>query len=93
MSYGSHFFADLVETGIFYVALFTGRCGVTFNEEWITDRPNKLTELDPQGAARGAVVHVACIEGLEVFSDVVTQRCICRVGVAAHSPWATTIVG
>ncbi|HYO85681.1 MAG TPA: PEP/pyruvate-binding domain-containing protein [Dermatophilaceae bacterium] len=93
LSYGSHFFADLVETGIFYVALFTGRPGVVFNEEWITGRPNLLLELDPQGAARAAVVHVARIEGLEVFSDVVTQRCICRVAGAAHSPWATTIVG
>ena len=32
LSYGSHFFQDLVETGIFYVALFDNKDNVVFNE-------------------------------------------------------------
>jgi len=33
LSYGSHFFQDIVETGIFYVAIFYGEKDVVFNPE------------------------------------------------------------
>ena len=76
LSYGSHFFQDLVETGIFYCALFDDRRGVTFRPDVVTSRPNVIADLDP--ATRLAdVVHVARFDDLELYSDVVAQRVLC----------------
>lgn len=78
LSYGSHFFQDLVETGIFYAAIFDDRAGVTFNPELVTDRPNQLLELVPEAEPDLVeVVHVARFDDLELYSDVVTQRVLC----------------
>ena len=42
LSYGSHFFQDLVESDIFYVAVFDGRKDVCFRPELIVNKPNLL---------------------------------------------------
>lgn len=78
LSYGSHFFQDLVETGIFYVAVFEGQRGTVFNPEWIHQRPNQLAELEPEWAEFSDVVHVARFDDLELYSDVVSQQLVCR---------------
>ena len=78
LSYGSHFFQDLVETGIFYAAVFDDRPGVIFRPELVTDRPNQLLELVPDAEPDLVdVVHVARFDDLELYSDVVTQRVLC----------------
>jgi pyruvate, water dikinase len=58
LSYGSHFFRDLVETGIFYMAIFAEREGVVFNRELFLARPSRLEDLVP-GSRFGEVVHVS----------------------------------
>lgn len=78
LSYGSHFFQDLVETGIFYVAIFAGRADVAFNPPYILTRDNMLAEFSPDSGAYAGVIHVANTEGMEVFSDIVTQTLLCR---------------
>lgn len=45
ISYGTHFFQDLVESQIFYIALFPDRDEVIFNQEWLDEAPNSLTKL------------------------------------------------
>ncbi len=77
LSYGSHFFQDLVEAGIFYAAIFDGRPEVSFRPELITQQPNALTEFAPDAAALTSVIHVAAMQGLAVFSDIVSQRLMC----------------
>ncbi|MBK7720750.1 MAG: pyruvate kinase [Austwickia sp.] len=77
LSYGSHFFQDLVESGIFYAAVFDERPDVVINRDWVFTQPNVLTELDPHGAPLADVIHVARFEDLVLYSDVVTQRLIC----------------
>jgi KaiC/GvpD/RAD55 family RecA-like ATPase len=77
LSYGSHFFQDLVETGIFYAAVFAGQPGVIFRPERILHEHNQLTELLPQYASFHHVVHVAETPGMELYSDIVSQRVIC----------------
>ncbi len=42
LSFGTHFFQDLVETGIFYVALNPDRLGCLLNAGLLTDLPNRL---------------------------------------------------
>ncbi|MDG5765854.1 PEP/pyruvate-binding domain-containing protein [Balneolales bacterium ANBcel1] len=78
LSYGSHFFQDLVETGIFYIAVFDGRQDVIFNPEIIHSRDNLLTELLPEAGSFSDVIHVARTEGLQIYSDVMTQQVVCR---------------
>jgi len=77
LSHGSHFFADLVESGIFYVALFDDRPGVTFAPAIVTDRPNEITTILPGGGAWANVLHVARFDDLVLYSDVSTQRVLC----------------
>ena len=78
LSYGSHFFQDLVESGIFYAALFDERPDVAFRPEVALSRPNELRDLDPDAEALlTEVVHVVTLPGLELFSDIGSQRVLC----------------
>ncbi len=78
LSYGSHFFQDLVEMEIFYAAIFADRRNVIFNPSYVKDRPNLLPSLCPDGKIFPQAVHVCQTDGMEIFSDVVTQRVVCR---------------
>ena len=78
LSYGSHFFQDLVETGIFYVAIFAGLRDVLFNPNRILEKENMLKWLLPQSPQFSDVIHIAKTEGMELFSDIVTQKVLCR---------------
>lgn len=78
LSYGSHFFQDIVESGIFYVAIFDGEKDVVFNAGQILDKPNLLEEIALGGSRFLEVIHVILGSGAEVYSDVVTQTVLCR---------------
>ncbi|CAM3483883.1 PEP/pyruvate-binding domain-containing protein [Marinicrinis lubricantis] len=78
LSYGSHFFQDLVETGIFYAAIFDGRPDVVYHPEYILSRENLLTELLPQSESFSDVIHITEVSGMEIYSDIVTQKLLCR---------------
>jgi hypothetical protein len=45
LSFGTHFFQDLIEGDIFYVAIFPEKENVTFNREWLARMPNKLIRM------------------------------------------------
>ena len=77
LSYGSHFFQDLVESGIFYVALPDGEGEVRFRPERLLERPNLLQTLAPAPEHLAQVIHVVDAEGLEVWSDIETQTVLC----------------
>ena len=49
LSYGSHFFQDLVESDIFYTALFYGDEHVLFHPERILESENILESILIQG--------------------------------------------
>lgn len=80
LSFGSHFFQDLVEAGIFYVALHVGRPDVDLRPQVVTARPNLLAEVAPDVADLADVVHVAATPGLWLASDVASQAVVCGVG-------------
>ncbi|MCG6568620.1 PEP/pyruvate-binding domain-containing protein [Tessaracoccus sp. ZS01] len=78
LSYGSHFFQDIVEGETFYAAIFDGRPGYVFNHEQLTSRPNEILTVVPNAdPAIAEVVHVVCTESLVLYSDVVNQRVFC----------------
>ncbi len=78
LSYGSHFFQDIVEAGIFYVAIFDGNENVILNTERVLNRDNLLESILPQGGQYSNIIHVASTTGMELFSDIVSQTLLCR---------------
>ncbi len=76
LSFGSHFFQDLVETGIFFAAIDRSRRGVGFNPAQVTAQPNLLPSLIGE-TGLDDVVHVADLPQLVLYSDVVSQRLVC----------------
>jgi len=76
LSFGSHFFLDLVEAGIFYVALFVGKEGTLFNQKFIFDHKNLLLSVVPEATKYQQVVKMIDFgrEPLKLLSDITTQK-------------------
>jgi len=79
LSFGTHFFQDLVEADIFYVAIFPDSSGCTFNRAWFDHLPNALEGLMPASSRYKRVVKVCNLpdNGLQLMADVVSQKLIC----------------
>jgi len=58
LSYGTHFFNDLVETGILYVALFPGDWSSTLDFDLIRSYENCLSGISPDGSEYEETVYV-----------------------------------
>jgi hypothetical protein len=79
LSFGTHFFQDLVETDIFYAALFPEMEHVSFNRRIIDEGPNVLTSILPDSAPYEPMIIVRDVrdEHLFLYADVISQRVIC----------------
>ena len=79
LSFGTHFFQDLVESDIFYIAIFPDKAEVLFNRDWFLQMPNAVTRLSPQGAKYATVVKVyeSVEERLHIMSDIMSQKVVC----------------
>lgn len=83
LSFGSHFFQDLVESAIGYVALFPQEAGTDFHPQWLDAiAPEHRVPLDQDEAADPAVADALRLydvrdTGLRVVADVVQQRLYC----------------
>jgi len=78
LSYGSHFFQDLVEMQIFYVAIFAGEQGIIFNPEYVLQNENILHEICPYSRDLSNIIFVCKTTDLQIYSDVVTQSVLCQ---------------
>ncbi|MFH1277996.1 MAG: PEP/pyruvate-binding domain-containing protein [Candidatus Eisenbacteria bacterium] len=58
VSFGTHFFQDLTESGIFYLPLYPDDDKNVFNEAFLRESPNMLTALLPDAAEHAATVRV-----------------------------------
>lgn len=83
LSYGSHFFHDLVETGIFYAAVFPDSGEVSYNPDILAPGENILDELLPEGIRFYKTLKVYDFSGEEVLliTDIVSQRLVCFLNV------------
>ena len=87
VSYGTHFFQDLVEADIVIAPLFPDDPGVTFNESFLLNSDNVLAQLAPDVASCEGVVRVIHVPSaaqgqlLQVYLDGSTQR-----GIAIFGP-------
>jgi hypothetical protein len=85
LSFGSHFFQDIVELEIFYAAIFPDREGVFFNEAFLKKQENMLLKLLPESTTLFDVIKVYDFDGeencsagkLRLISDIRTQRLVC----------------
>ena len=77
LSYGSHFFQDLVETGIFYVALFDNKSDVVFNESKLKNKENIVKQIVQDSNINQEVIKVYDTKGLQIYSDIKEQIVTC----------------
>jgi hypothetical protein len=79
LSFGSHFFQDLVESDIFYIALYPQKPGVVFNSEKLASLENKLTTLIPDAGEYSEVIKVYEFneKPLQIISDLLSQKSVC----------------
>ena len=77
LSYGSHFFQDLVETGIFYVALFDNKEDVVFNENKLRKKENIVKQIIKDANINDEVIKVYDTKGLQIYSDITQQIVTC----------------
>ena len=88
VSYGTHFFQDLVEADIAIVPLFPDDPQAVFNEPFLLHSPNLLAEIAPEAQACRDVVrviHVPSVCGgqyLHVYLDMSTPKGLGFIGPA-----------
>ncbi len=85
LSFGTHFFQDLVESETVFLAVYPDDPAATFNEAFFTDSPNALTELLPDYGRYAEYVKVIDVPAVtagaqvQVVADAQAQRAICFV--------------
>ncbi len=83
VSLGTHFFNELVEMDILYLALFPGREGNRLDEEFLEKAPNRLAKLLPSAANWSHVVRVIDAADLpdgsliQLNANNLSQRVVC----------------
>jgi hypothetical protein len=87
LSFGTHFFQDLVETDIFYVALFPDAEQSYLNRELLIEGTNLLKDLLPEQRKYENVVMVKDLgkDRYYLCADVVAQRVLCYRGTSEDS--------
>jgi hypothetical protein len=79
LSYGSHFFQDLVEAGILYNAIFENEKTKAFNPDMLSEYKNILCDLDPQHEEVKDIVHVYDVsdQGFMLVNDMSKEKILC----------------
>lgn len=82
LSFGTHFFQDLVEAAIRYLPLYPDDEGIIFNDRFFKESQNKLTEFAPEFSPLTNVVKVIDIGSetngkvVNVFMNAVVEQAI-----------------
>ena len=85
VSYGTHFFQDIVEADIIYCAVYPGDADAAFNDAFLEAAPNILTDLVPEAAGLAALVKVIDVPAaaagahLHIVADPQHQRAVCYI--------------
>ncbi|TAK84755.1 MAG: phosphoenolpyruvate synthase [Betaproteobacteria bacterium] len=78
LSFGTHFFQDLVESSIFYLALHPGRAGCRIHDELVDRNENLLAQWLPDDAPFARVLRVVDLaQGFRLMADIVSQEVVC----------------
>jgi len=81
LSFGTHFFQDLVETNIFYLALFPENPEVIFQRPILDRYDNVLETMLPGSSRFENVVKIYDMgdQSLRIMADIVSQKLVCFV--------------
>ena len=87
LSYGSHFFQDLVETGILYSAIFENDRTIAFHPELLEGYENHLCDFDPKLDDLKDILQVYDVSDLDVrlCHDMKKDRILCYI---IHGPYS-----
>ena len=79
LSYGSHFFQDLVEAGILYNAIFENEKTITYNPEMLKDFDDHLLDFETRFEELKGIVQVYDVSGMDfrLCNDMKKERIIC----------------
>jgi pyruvate,water dikinase len=81
VSYGTHFFQDLVEDGIYYLAVYPGLSNNYLNENFLHNTSNLLKEIAPEFSQFSSVVRVVSNQtnksSFRVAMDRRQNRAVC----------------
>ncbi|UCD30293.1 MAG: pyruvate, phosphate dikinase [Planctomycetota bacterium] len=92
VSLGTHFFNDMVEMDILYLALFVHKENNLLNEGFFESQPNKLSELVPSASNWAQVVKVIDLptsgdgNSLWINANTLKQKVVCYLGGAESPP-------
>jgi hypothetical protein len=81
LSYGSHFFQDLVEAGILYNAIFENEKTLCFNPGLLEGLENRLTDYDPELEDLKDIVQVYDVSDMDIrlCNDMKRERILCFI--------------
>jgi hypothetical protein len=83
VSLGTHFFNDLVEMDMLYLAIYPERSGWVFEESRLMSQPNRLAELLPEASSWASAIQVIDNSGrkslpaIHLHVDSIQQKGIC----------------
>jgi len=83
VSYGTHFFQDLVESNILYLPVYPDEAGADFNHDFFTRSPNMLAALLPELKQYEDIIRVIDVPqaaggaSAKVVADLRTRHAIC----------------
>ncbi|HMF34424.1 MAG TPA: PEP/pyruvate-binding domain-containing protein [Candidatus Lokiarchaeia archaeon] len=80
VSLGTHFFNDLVEMDMLYLAIYPEKSGYVLNEEILVNTPNQIDSLLLGGEEWNEVVRVidaTATDPIRLHANNITQECIC----------------
>ncbi len=86
VSFGTHFFQDLIEAEITYLPLYPDEEGTIWNEEFLNNSPNALAEIVPKYADLEEVVKIVDVRKvsdgrfLHVIMDGEAERALAFLG-------------
>ncbi len=86
VSLGTHFFNDLVEADMLYLAVFPGRKENYLNEEFFLGNLNRMAELSPDDGHWERVIRVVDVPAatggrrLYLSANALSQRAVCYLG-------------
>ncbi|MFN2134845.1 MAG: PEP/pyruvate-binding domain-containing protein [Candidatus Promineifilaceae bacterium] len=94
LSYGTHFFQDLVEAGISSLPLHIGEGKTVFNWSFFRDSPNVLAEIQPEDAELAPflrVIDLASLPGNKRLNVIMDGRNDRAIGYLAKGEWQDVI--
>ncbi len=74
VSYGTHFFQDLVEDRIYYLAVYPGLTNNSLNEVYLRNFPNALEEIAPEYKKLSKIVRVIKMDSVKEEFRLVMDR-------------------